>query len=289
MKAYLSLIKFAHTVFALPFALLSFFLAISETGSTTVFPWRLLGLILLCMVFARSAAMAFNRYTDRRIDAANARTVIREIPSGVISPTSALWFVILMSVAFMATTWFINPLCFYLSPVALLVILGYSYTKRFTWLCHLVLGIGLGLAPVGAWIAVTGSFDLLPILYGFMVMFWVSGFDVLYALQDETFDREHGLHSIPGRFGQQKAKKIAAGLHMACAVLLVVITCMQDTRFDHFGMLHWLGAGGFLLLIIRQHWLVYRYHLARIDKAFFETNGIASVMFGAAVILDLLI
>src|SRR5690606_16122617 len=186
MKAYLSLIKFSHTVFALPFAVLAFFLGLHADGS--VWNSEKLMLVLLCMVFARSAAMAFNRYADRHVDALNARTRVREIPAGVISPGHALGFAIFMSVAFIAATWWINPLCFALSPVALAIILGYSYTKRFTWLCHVVLGMGLGLAPVGAYLAVTGRFDLLPVLYGIMVMCWVSGFDILYALQDEDFD-----------------------------------------------------------------------------------------------------
>src|SRR5688572_14673844 len=168
MNAYFSLIKFAHTVFALPFAVLSFFLGMRWSGAP--FDWKLLGLILLCMLFARSAAMAFNRLVDRGYDANNARTVLREIPAGKIKPGSALFFVLLMSAAFVFTTWWINPVVFYLSPIALVIILGYSYTKRFTWLCHFVLGVGLGLAPIGAFLAVTGEFALLPLLYGIMVM-----------------------------------------------------------------------------------------------------------------------
>ncbi|RME06912.1 MAG: 4-hydroxybenzoate octaprenyltransferase, partial [Bacteroidetes bacterium] len=187
MKKYLSLVKFAHTVFAMPFALLGYFLAVQLPDRH--FDWKLLLLVVLCMVFARNAAMAFNRYLDRNIDKANPRTATREIPAGVISPQSALWFVILNAAGFIATTWFINSLCFLLSPVALLVILGYSFTKRFSALCHLVLGMGLALAPVGAYIAVTGSFATLPVLYGFAVLFWVSGFDIIYALQDDEFDR----------------------------------------------------------------------------------------------------
>ncbi len=284
MKSYLSLIKFAHTVFALPFALLAFFLGIQADGSKI--NWMLLLLIVLCMIFARSAAMAFNRYVDRHIDARNARTIVREIPAGVISPTAALRMVIIMSFAFIVTTWWVNPLCFYLSPVALAVILGYSFTKRFTWLCHFVLGLGLGLAPVGAYIAVTGRFDLLPILYGVMVMLWVSGFDILYALQDEEFDRAHGLHSVPGRFGKSRARRIAIGLHSICAVLLVGITWYQAGLFPTLGWLHWIGTVGFVALLFLQHRLVFRYGLLKINQAFFETNGIASLMFGAAVIAD---
>jgi len=286
MKSYFSLIKFAHTVFALPFAFLSFFLGMKMENQA--FNLKLILLMVGCMVFARSAAMAFNRYVDRKIDAENTRTSIREIPAGKISPASALWFVLLMSGAFVFTTYWINPLVFFLSPIALLVILGYSYTKRFTWFCHFVLGIGLGLAPVGAFLAVTGHFSLLPVLYGVMVMFWVSGFDILYALQDESFDREHHLHSVPAAFGQLKAKRISMILHTCCAVLLIFITYYQASLFPSFGWLHWLGAFGFMGLLIWQHRLVKLYDLTRINQAFFETNGIASVLFGLTVIIDVL-
>lgn len=286
MKAYLSLIKFAHTVFALPFALMAYFLAI-RSGEEMI-NWILFGLILLCMVFARSAAMAFNRYVDRRIDAQNTRTLIREIPAGIISPKAALSLTIVMAIAFMATTYFINPLCFFLSPVALLVILGYSYTKRFTWLCHFVLGVGLGLAPVGAYIAVTGRFEVLPVLYGCMVMLWVSAFDILYALQDEEFDKANHLHSVPARFGKVKAKRIALAVHAGCAALLLFISWYQAQHFPSLGILHWVAAFGFILLLIWQHRLVYLYDLKRINQAFFETNGLASIFFGTTVILDVL-
>lgn len=232
--------------------------------------------------------MAFNRYVDRFIDAENTRTLIREIPSGIIKPSAALRLVIFMAIAFIFTTYWINPLCFYLSPVALLVVLGYSYTKRFTWLCHFVLGLGLGLAPIGAYIAVTGRFELLPILYGIMVMLWVSGFDILYALQDEDFDKKHGLHSVPGKFGKEKAKRIAIGLHLICASFLLYITWYQSHLFPSLGILHIIGAFGFLGLLVWQHRLVKLYDLAKINQAFFETNGIASILFGSAVIFDVL-
>ncbi|MBK9981535.1 MAG: UbiA family prenyltransferase [Saprospiraceae bacterium] len=286
MKSYFSLIKFAHTVFALPFALLAFFLGLKLDHS--VFSLTLIGLILLCMIFARSAAMAFNRYIDRGYDAINARTLGREIPSGIIKPSSAILFVALMSVAFMFTTFWINPLCFYLSPIALLVILGYSYTKRFTWLCHFVLGIGLGLAPVGAFLAVTGRFHFLPILYGIMVMLWVSGFDIIYALQDEEFDKINGLHSIPGRFGNKTANQISIALHFVCAGILFFITWYQNQLFPSLGFLHWIGAIGFASLLFWQHHLVKLNDLSKINQAFFETNGIASILFGSAVIIDVL-
>src|SRR6202165_791468 len=180
MKKYLSLVTFTHTIFAMPFAFIGFFLAVTTTNAH--FEWTKLVIMVLCMVFARNSAMAFNRYLDRDVDAKNPRTKQRDIPSGRISPASALTFTIINCLLFIATTWFINPLCFYLSPVALLVVLGYSATKRFTALCHLVLGLGLSLAPIGAYLAVTGHFALLPILFSLTVIFWVSGFDIIYAL-----------------------------------------------------------------------------------------------------------
>ena len=286
MKSYFSLIKFAHTVFALPFAFLSFFLGLKMENQD--FSWKLILLILACMIFARSAAMAFNRYVDRKIDAENTRTSVREIPAGIISPASALWFVIVMSCAFIFTTYWINMIVFFLSPIALIVILGYSYTKRFTWLCHFVLGCGLGLAPVGAFLAVTGHFSLLPVLYGVMVMLWVSGFDILYALQDENFDREHHLYSVPATFGKQKAKNIAIAIHILCAAMLICITFYQAQLLPTFGWLHWIGAIGFMGLLVWQHRLVRLYDLSKINQAFFETNGIASLLFGLSVIIDVL-
>ncbi len=166
------------------------------------------------MITARSAAMAFNRYLDRNFDAKNPRTAIREIPKGIISPNSALRFVILNCLLFITATFFINRICFYLSPVALFVILFYSYTKRFTSLCHVVLGIGLSLAPIGAYLAVTGKFDLLPLLFSFAVIFWVSGFDIIYALQDIDFDQSQNLYSIPAALGKIKALRVSELLHI---------------------------------------------------------------------------
>ncbi|MFM7767088.1 MAG: UbiA-like polyprenyltransferase, partial [Bacteroidota bacterium] len=187
ISKYLSLIKFSHTVFAMPFAAIGFVAGL-RTVEFHVPPIKALW-VLLCMVFARSAAMAFNRWSDRKIDALNTRTANREIPAGIIQANSAIWFTIIMAVAFMASAYQINDLCFYLSPVALLVILGYSLTKRFTALSHIVLGLGLSLAPVGAYLAVTGHFDWLPVMIGLAVITWVGGFDIIYALQDAEFDR----------------------------------------------------------------------------------------------------
>lgn len=285
VKNYLSLIKFSHTIFALPFAMLGFFLATLQTGIG--FSWRLLVLVLLCMVFARSAAMAFNRYLDRDIDEQNPRTKQREIPAGVIKPKAALGFVILNSALFIVATWFINPLCFVLSPVALLVILGYSYTKRFTYLCHFVLGLGLSLAPIGAYLAAGGGFDLLPILYSGAVLLWVSGFDIIYALQDEAFDKSLALSSIPVQLGKRNALRLSTALHLLCGILILVASYFLSVQFPAFGWLHWAASGCFIGLLIYQHTLVTPTDLSRVNLAFFTTNGVASLLFGLLVILDI--
>jgi 4-hydroxybenzoate polyprenyltransferase len=280
MKNYLSLVKFSHTIFAMPFALIGFFIAVQFTSAT--FEWHLLVKVVLCMVFARNAAMAFNRYIDRNIDEKNPRTAIREIPAGIINANAALWFVILNSSAFVITTYFINPLCWALSPVALAVVLGYSITKRFTALCHLILGLGLSLAPIGAYLAVVGEFALLPLLFSFAVLFWVGGFDIIYALQDEEFDRENGLFSIPVWLGKTKALNLSNVLHAITAGLLFVAG-----RTGDFGWLYWIGYSIFLGLLIYQHTLVKPNDLSRVNLAFFTTNGVASVTFASFVIADL--
>ncbi len=280
LKNYLSLIKFSHTVFALPFALIGFFLAIHNNQAT--FNLQLFICVLLCMVFARCAAMAFNRYIDRGFDAKNARTTVREIPAGVISPKAALLFTILCSAAFITTTYFINQLCFYLSPVALLVILGYSYTKRFTPLCHLVLGVGLSLAPVGAYIALTQEFAVLPIIFGCIVLFWVSGFDIIYAMQDEDFDRKNKLNSIPVLLGGKNALLLAKVFHIICALLVCVAFALGN-----FSWLYQLGALIFIALLVYQHSLVKPTDLSKVNLAFGTTNGIASVVFCIFVSCDI--
>lgn len=282
MKNYLSLVKFSHTIFAMPFALIGFFVAVQLTPSN--FEWHLLAKVVLCMVFARNAAMAFNRYIDRRIDERNPRTAIREIPAGIIHANAALWFVILNSVAFVITTYFINPLCWALSPVALAVVLGYSITKRFTAFCHLILGLGLSLAPIGAYLAVAGRFDVLPLLFSFAVLFWVGGFDIIYALQDEEFDRENNLFSIPVWLGKTKALNLSNVLHTLTAGLLFWAGSMGG-----FHWLYWIGYSIFLVLLIYQHTIVKPHDLSRVNLAFFTTNGVASVTFASFVIADLFI
>ncbi len=282
VKNYLSLVKFSHTIFAMPFAMTGFFMAVAWAGHS--FSWTLLLLVVLCMVFARSAAMAFNRWLDAEFDKKNPRTAQREIPAGIISASNALWFVIGNVLLFMATTWFINPLCFFLSPVAMLVVLGYSYTKRFTALCHLVLGVGLSLAPIGAFLAVTGYFSLLPVLLSVMVLCWVSGFDIIYALQDEEFDRSHQLHSIPARLGKAGGLRFSEGLHLVAAAMAIAIGVV-----GHFSWLYWIGAGVFILMLFMQHRLVKPHDLSRVNLAFMTTNGIASVVYAVFAIADMLI
>lgn len=233
------------------------------------------------MVFARSAAMAFNRWTDRDIDAKNNRTKTREIPAGVIPASNALLFTVLNCMAFVITTWFINPLCFYLSFLALAIVLGYSYTKRFTALCHFVLGVGLSLAPLGAWLAVSGEFSLLPLLFSMAVLTWVSGFDIIYALQDEQFDQQQKLHSIPQYFGAKKALSTSRKLHIASALFIISAGFKGD-----FGLTYFIGAGLFSALLIYQHRLVKFDDLSKVNMAFFTTNGIASIGFSVFVLLD---
>ena len=267
MKRFLSLVTFAHTVFALPFALLSAVLA-----ARGVPPLPTLALILVAMVGARSAAMAFNRIVDRRIDAANPRTQARDIPAGRVSVLEASVFCAVSALVFVAAAWRLNPLCLALSPVALLVVLGYSYAKRVTALSHVGLGLGLAIAPVGAWIAVTGAFALPPVVLGLSVLFWVAGFDVIYSLQDEAFDRAEGLFSLPARLGPRRALHVSTFFHALALALLYAVFLLVDG-----GPL--FGAGVVLagVFLVRQHGLVKPGDLSRVDGAFFTANGWLSV------------
>lgn len=287
VKNYLSLIKFSHTIFAMPFAMIGFFLAMVKMNSEeNSIGWQQLALkfalVLVCMITARSAAMAFNRYLDRAFDAKNPRTAIREIPAGIISADSALRFTIICCIVFMVACFFINTLCFFLSPVALFVILFYSYTKRFTPLCHLVLGLGLSLAPIGAYLAVTGKFELLPILFSLAVIFWVSGFDVIYALQDVDFDQSQNLYSIPSVLGKPKALRVSELLHLCSAICVITAGV-----YGHFHWLYWVGIGVFVGMLLYQHSIVKPNDLSKVNIAFMTANGIASVVFAVFVISDL--
>src|SRR6202012_4563156 len=279
MKKYLSLVTFTHTIFAMPFAFIGFFLAVTTT--TAHFDWIKLVLMVLCMVFARNSAMAFNRYLDRNIDAKNPRTKVRDIPAGRISPAAAPTFTLINCTLFIITTWFINELCFFLSPVALLVVLGYSATKRFTALCHLVLGLGLSLAPIGAYLVVTGSFALLPVFFSLSVLCWVSGFDIIYALQDEDFDRNENLHSIPAWLGKVNALRLSTCLHILSALFI-----LMPVFYTTVGLLYYIGIIFFCIMLTYQHRLVKPNDLSRVNFAFMTTNGIASVVFAALFLLD---
>lgn len=274
---YTRLVKFEHTIFALPFAMIGFFLALKE-GSATL-SWVLLLKVIGCMVFARNSAMGFNRYLDRSFDAANPRTAKREIPAGVITARKAFVFVIANSLLFVATTWLINDRCFFLSPIALFVILGYSYTKRITPLCHFVLSTGLGLAPIGAYLAVTGQFAIAPLLFSMVVFFWASGFDIIYACQDVDFDRSYKLNSIPAMIGVKKALQLSVFVHFIAALFVIAAYIILNG-----GWLYWIGATLFIGLLFYQHLIIKHDNLSRVNLAFGTTNGIASVLFAIFVI-----
>lgn len=309
VKNYLSLVKFSHTIFAMPFAMIGFVLGItnfqyyrmfsaSSNNFVVGFPKDFFAgypktlveaiirfvLVIVCMITARSAAMAFNRYLDRHFDAKNPRTANREIPAGIVSAQNALYFIIGSCVLFVVATFFINRLCFYLSPVALFTILFYSYTKRFTYLCHLVLGLGLSLAPIGAYLAVTGSFDLLPILFSLAVVFWVSGFDIIYALNDIAFDQSQQLYSIPAVVGTKNGLRVSKLLHLVSACCVLAAGYMGG-----FHWLYWLGVAVFIGMLIYQHSIVKPNDLSKVNIAFMTANGVASVVFGVFVIADLLV
>lgn len=296
ISQYLSLVKFSHTIFAMPFAIVGFFMGvmqlqqrevnvsgIEKVTSYFIDYWNIFLYIILCMVFARSAAMAFNRYLDREFDAKNPRTAIREIPTGIISPASALRFTIINSILFMGSAWMINKLCFLLSPIALLVILGYSYTKRFTALCHIILGLGLSLAPVGAFIAVTEQVNTSIVLLSLAVIGWVSGFDIIYALQDDAFDASQGLFSIPSFLGRKNALVFSRILHAITGLLLAMLAYTNG--------FHWIYLIGYVIyisMLVYQQSIVKENDLSRVNIAFMTANGIASIFFAVFTITDLI-
>lgn len=285
IKNYFSLVKFSHTIFAMPFALIGFFLAIKSTD--LVFfndGLRLLVFVILDMIFARNAAMGFNRYLDRNIDAQNPRTAVREIPSGKIKAKYALAFVFINSALFIFTTYFINKLVFFLTPVALLVVLGYSYTKRYTWLCHFVLGLGLSLAPIGAYLAVTGVFEIIPVIFSLTVLFWTTGFDIIYSLQDEEFDKSKNLKSVPVLMGRKNALLLSSFLHIITFLLIILAGILAAEKF---GIWYYAGVIFFGGSLLYQHLIIKPDDLRRVNLAFFTTNGIASLVFSIFTILAL--
>ncbi len=277
----LEMIKFGHTIFALPFALLGMMLAAEGWPE-----WRMVVWILLAMVGARSAAMGFNRLADREIDAANPRTADRELPAGRVSPAFVGGFVVVSVALLVLAAWRLNPLTLKLSPLAILILLGYSYSKRFTSAAHLLLGLALAGAPVGAWIAVRADVRLTPLVLGAAVLLWVAGFDILYSLQDLEFDRGWGLHSIPVRLGETGALVVSVALHVVVLALLAALPWVYPPGL---GWGWWVGVAGCAALLGWQHWVVRPGDLSRLDAAFFRANGLLAVwLFGAAAV-DLLL
>lgn len=281
---YLRLVKFSHTIFAMPFALLAFTYAWVEGARESDELWLLLLQVIGCMVFARNVAMGFNRWADRVIDAENPRTRDREIPAGRVSARGAVTFVVINALLFVVVAATINPLCGYLSPVALAVVMFYSYCKRFTALAHLVLGLSLGIAPVGATIAVVGSITLESILLALIVMTWCAGFDIIYALQDASFDRSRGLHSIPARFSASVSLTISALLHAASIALLLWYATYQPLSW-----LLYVGCGLFTIIVASEHYIVTPTRQRNIGIAFGTFNALASMSLAISLIANLII
>ncbi|NQU08297.1 MAG: UbiA family prenyltransferase [Candidatus Abyssubacteria bacterium] len=275
----LEMIKFSHTVFALPFAVMSAFIAAGGLPTARQLFW-----ILMCMVGARSAAMSFNRIVDARLDAKNPRTAQRAIPAGKLTRFETAMFMALMIALFVFSAYRLNRLAFMLSPVALVVILGYSYTKRFTDYSHFVLGLALAIAPVGAWIAVNEEFHIIAIFLGLAVVLWTAGFDIIYACQDMDFDRREGLYSLPKRLGASRALVLSALLHAAMVGVLIVVAAMAG-----LGMLFLGGAVLVAGLLIYEHSIVKPHDFSRVNTAFFNVNGAVSLLLMALTIADIMI
>jgi 4-hydroxybenzoate polyprenyltransferase len=277
---YLNFVKVPHTVFALPFALVGATLASYRAPVT----WSSLGWIVLAFTAVRFAAMGFNRIVDRDIDARNPRTANRELPRGTLTLRQAMAAVVVMSVVFIVAAWQLNPLCGWLSPVALGWVCFYSYTKRFTRWSHLVLGASLSIAPVGGYLAIAGQWSdpawMLLLLAG-AVATWVAGFDILYALQDQAFDREQGLHSIPAALGADRAVRISRGMHVGTVAALVVVGWGTGS-----GWLYAVGVAVAAVLLLYEHSLVKPHDLGRLDAAFFTMNGVISIAFFVFVLAD---
>lgn len=280
IKNYASLVKFSHTIFALPFAFIGYFLAVQQS----YFSWATLIPVVLCMFFARNTAMSFNRWADRKFDAANPRTAKREIPQGIISDKNALIFCAVNAALFVGTTAFLNKLCLALSPVALVIIVGYSLTKRFTALCHFILGLGLSISPIGAYIAVTGKFAVLPLLFSAVLLLWTAGFDILYALPDEEFDREHHLHSIPSMMGRRSAIRLSTLIHVACA-----ITTLYIGIYEVDSIFYRIGTMLFICCITYQHGIVSSNDISRVNITFTTINGIASMAYAIFCVLGIMV
>ncbi|MCB1175092.1 MAG: putative 4-hydroxybenzoate polyprenyltransferase [Leptospiraceae bacterium] len=283
LQLYLRMIKFAHSIFALPLALIAVVLAVpqSEPGYGQPGTWLLILKIVICMVALRSAAMGFNRLIDARYDAANPRTAVREIPAGLIPRDRAAAFVLVSLTVFILVALTINRLAAILSPVAIIAVLGYSYTKRFTWLCHFFLGLAIGLAPGAAWVAILERIDWLAAYWSLGLMFYIAGFDILYSCQDWTFDRRQGLFSLPARFGVGPALWIARLTHLVALVFFTWAGLAHSAGLVFFG-----GLVCVALLFVYEHWLVRPDKLDQIPLAFFNVNAIVSTLLFVVVVLD---
>jgi 4-hydroxybenzoate polyprenyltransferase len=279
LRKYLEFVRFSHTVFALPFALASMVVAASATRGWP--GWRTFLLILAAMVCARTAAMGFNRIVDRRFDALNPRTAQRHLPMGSMTATGAWCLVAGAAAGLIGVTWLINPLCFHLSPIALTVVFFYSFTKRFTDFSHFFLGLALGIAPLGAWLAVRGQFDWPPCVLAAAVVFWLVGFDIIYATQDCEFDKSQGLHSLPARLGIAGGLRMAQAAHGVMAVLLLAFGLISHLRVPYY-----FGLATILICLVAQHVLARKQDPVSLNAAFFRMNAIISAVFLLAVVAD---
>ncbi|WP_027356352.1 UbiA-like polyprenyltransferase [Desulfofundulus thermocisternus] len=274
----LEMIKFEHTIFALPFAYVGALLVQKQIPDLHNLLW-----ITLAMVGARTAAMSLNRLIDRHIDALNPRTANRALPRGLVR-VKEVWLLVILSFALLLfSAYQLSPLAFKLSPVAVAVLSFYSYTKRFSWTCHLFLGLALGLAPVGAWIAIANRFDLAPILLGLGVLFWVAGFDIIYACDDYDFDRKYGIYSIPARFGLERALLISAFFHIIAPLFFVAVFFVL-----HLGLFYLIGVLIAVVLLFKQHKLISPHDLSRAGVAFFNLNGTLSMVMFIFTLIDVL-
>lgn len=279
IKIILDMIKFEHTIFALPFAIMSAFIASDGIPAPDKLIW-----ILLAMIGARSCAMAFNRLADSDFDGANPRTTARAIPAGRITKRAVWVFTVVSAALLVFAAYKLNPLAFALSPVALAVIVGYSYSKRWTILSHFWLGLSISIAPIGAWIAITGTLDWPPMLLGLAVLLWIGGFDIIYACQDYEFDRKHGLFSIPARYGKQRALQLSSTLHAMMVGVLIGVTAITN-----LGVFYLIGVGIVTILLIYEHAIVRPNDLSRVNLAFFTLNGIVSLVLMALSVADMLV
>jgi 4-hydroxybenzoate polyprenyltransferase len=277
LKKWLDLVRFSHTVFALPFAIASALVAASGIPQ-----WQHCVWILVCMISARNTAMAFNRYVDRDIDALNPRTAKRHLPAGLLSPQAVLTFIVINAIVFVAASFMLNSLAGYLSIPTLLVLCAYSYFKRFSWLCHLFLGIAIGLSPLGAWVAIRGELHLFPLLLGLILCFWITGFDIIYATQDEESDRKAKLHSAVVKWGKQKSLSIALWFHLIMVSLLIV-TQLVFTMGCGFQIFSILVA----ILVIYSHFFRKSDSLDGLNQDFFQVNALISILILVALSVDL--